>query len=228
MLNEIKLLALDLDGTLVDSAPDLAHCVDIALAAVSLPPAGETLTRSWVGDGIENLLARALQHGLQTAPERAIAEHAFAAFSACYERNLFNRSLLYPDVPETLSTLRERGLRLCCITNKRIAFAEGLLREAELFEQFEFVLGGDSLAHKKPHPEQLLVASERTAITPVHAALIGDSEHDYGAARRANFAFVWASYGYRTKVTPIDGDEIVSIDGFAKLNDLLRNRVQQP
>lgn len=220
-MNEIKLLALDLDGTLVDSAPDLAHCVDSALAAVGLPPAGEKLTRSWVGNGIENLLARALQHGLQTTPERAMTERALAAFSACYQINLFNRSRLYPGVAETLDTFREQGLRLCCITNKRLAFAEGLLREAELFEHFEFVVGGDSLAQKKPHPEQLLFASERTDVAPANSALVGDSEHDYGAARRANFTFIWAAYGYRTRITAIDDDTIVGIDCFAKLTELL-------
>jgi phosphoglycolate phosphatase len=222
VLKQIKLLAIDLDGTLVDSAPDLAHCVDTALAAVGLPPAGEMLTRGWVGDGIESLLARALQHSLQAAPDRAIADRAFAAFNACYERNLFNRSRVYPGVPETLNALRERGLSLCCITNKRIAFAEGLLREAELFKQFEFVLGGDSLAQKKPHPEQLRVASERTDVPAAHAALVGDSEHDYGAARRAKFAFIWAAYGYRANVTRVDDDEIFAIERFAELNNLLR------
>lgn len=221
MLTDVKLLAVDLDGTLVDSAPDLAHCVDDALGAVSLPPAGEALTRSWVGDGIENLLARALQHALQATPDSDLLARALRAFDICYERNLFERSRVYPGVAETLDALLERGLRLCCVTNKRVGFAAELLRQASLLARFDFVLGGDSLPRKKPHPDQLLAASQRSGIAAANAALVGDSEHDYGAARQAGFAFIWASYGYRANIEAVDGHDLTSIEGFADIENLL-------
>jgi phosphoglycolate phosphatase len=194
-----KLIAIDLDGTLVDSAPDIAHCLGAALEAIGYAAPGEARTRAWIGDGLETLIARAIGHG---AGGHAAAQpderhrKALAAFLECYNANLFVRSRLYPAVAETLDALQAQGFKLCCITNKRYAFSQALLLQAGIRERFELLLGGDSLAEKKPSPLQLNVAAETLGVKPSAAILVGDSHQDLRAARAAGFGFVLASYGY--------------------------------
>ena len=195
----VKLLAVDLDGTLVDSAPDIAHCLGLALEAVGLPRPGEALTRVWIGDGLETLIARALAHAAQSGGTRDDPQRhrtALGAFLMCYRDNLFVRSRLYPDAVATLDALRERGIRLCCITNKRHSFSEQLLTDAGIRDRFELLLGGDSLPEKKPSPLPLNVAAETLGVSPAAATLVGDSHQDLRAARSAGYSFVLASYGY--------------------------------
>ena len=197
---ERKLLAIDLDGTLVDSAPDIAHCLGAALEAIGYTPPGEARTRVWIGDGLEALLSRAIAHAggerEPTASSEARHKAALAAFLACYRDNLFVRSRLYPGVVETLDALRARGLKLCCVTNKRYAFSHELLVEAGIRDYFEPLLGGDSLPEKKPSPLQLKVAAQTLGVAPSAAVLVGDSHQDLRAARAAGYGFVLASYGY--------------------------------
>jgi phosphoglycolate phosphatase len=196
-----KLLAIDLDGTLVDSAPDIAHCLGVALEAVGLPPPGEARTRVWIGDGLETLIARAISHGAGAEHAAGVSGEAWhtaalAAFLACYRDNLFVRSRLYPRVVETLEALVAHGVRLCCITNKRYAFSDELLVQAGIRDRFELLLGGDSLAEKKPSPLQLKVASETLGVAPSAATLVGDSHQDLRSARAAGYGFVLAGFGY--------------------------------
>jgi phosphoglycolate phosphatase len=197
---KVKLLAIDLDGTLVDSAPDIAHCLGLALEAIGYPQPGEARTRVWIGDGLEALIARAIAHGGSRGESALSSETrhqaALTAFLACYANNLFVRSRLYPDVLATLDALLARGFRLCCITNKRYAFSQELLLQAGIRDRFELLLGGDSLAEKKPSPLPLTVAAETLGVAPSAAALVGDSHQDLRAARSAGFGFVLASYGY--------------------------------
>jgi phosphoglycolate phosphatase len=197
---ERKLLAIDLDGTLVDSAPDIAHCLGRALEAIGYAPPGEARTRVWIGDGLETLIARAIAHGggERDATLSGEARHkaALAAFLACYRDNLFVRSRLYPGVKETLDELRALKLKLCCITNKRYAFSHELLVAAGIRDYFEPLIGGDSLPEKKPSPLQLKVAAETLGVNPSASVLVGDSHQDLRAARAAGYGFVLASYGY--------------------------------
>lgn len=197
----LELLAIDLDGTLVDSAPDIAHCLGTALEAIGYEPPGEARTRVWIGDGLESLIARAIAHGSGTSGESAAAAEArhkaaLGAFLACYADNLYVRSRLYPAVVETLDELRGRGIRLCCITNKRMKFSEVLLAQAGIRDRFELLLGGDSLPEKKPSPLPLTTAAAALGVAPRAAALVGDSHQDLRAARAAGYGFVLASYGY--------------------------------
>jgi phosphoglycolate phosphatase len=197
----VELLAVDLDGTLVDSAPDIAHCLGTALEAIGYEPPGEARTRVWIGDGLETLIARAIAHGSGASGDSAAAaatrhEAALGAFLACYADNLYVRSRLYPGVVETLDELQAHGIRLCCITNKRMRFSEVLLAHAGIRDRFELLLGGDSLPEKKPSPLPLTTAAEALGVAPRAAALVGDSHQDLRAARAAGYGFVLASYGY--------------------------------
>jgi phosphoglycolate phosphatase len=217
----ISLLALDLDGTLVDSAPDLAHCVDRAIESLGLAPPGIDLTRSWIGDGIEMLLQRALAHSGHIEGDRAAFRAAMERFSSCYRANLFVRSTLYPKVAATLDYLRQRQIQLACVTNKRSAFAEQLLIEAGIRDCFALLLGGDSLPEKKPSPMQLIAAAERLNVAPAQAVMVGDSSHDYRAAIGAGFGFVWARYGYSPAIDAAAGTKLEAIDSFADLRMLI-------
>jgi len=227
---KVKLLAVDLDGTLVDSAPDIAHCLGLALEAVGLTAPGEARTRVWIGDGLETLIARAL--AAAAAPADAGADspdapapapdrrHAttLSAFLACYRDNLFTRSRLYPGAAGTLDALRARGVRLCCITNKREAFSESLLEQAGVRDRFELVLGGDSLPEKKPSPLPLTTAAQRLGVAVAAATMVGDSHQDLRAARSAGCGFVFASYGYGK----VDETELGSTPRIARFADLSR------
>jgi phosphoglycolate phosphatase len=196
----VELLAIDLDGTLVDSAPDIAHCLGIALESIGYAPPGEPRTRVWIGDGLEALIGRAIAHAAGPPSEAALhgeaRNKALAAFLTCYRDNLFVRSALYPGVIATLDALQARGLRLCCITNKRYSFSHELLTQAGVRDRFELLLGGDSLAEKKPSPLPLTVAAETLGVTPSAATLVGDSHQDLRAARAAGYGFVLAAFGY--------------------------------
>jgi phosphoglycolate phosphatase len=218
---KVKLLAIDLDGTLVDSAPDIAHCLGNALEAIGCPSPGEARTRAWIGDGLETLIARAIAHGGGTQSELMLggdARHkaALAAFLACYADHLFVRSRLYPGVLQTLDDLRSRALRLCCITNKRFKFSDELLVQAGIRDRFELLLGGDSLAEKKPSPLPLKVAAEMLGVAPTVATLVGDSHQDLRAARAAGYGFVLADYGYG-KIDETELGVSPRIRGFAEL-----------
>ncbi len=217
---KVKLLAIDLDGTLVDSAPDIAHCLGSALEAIGYASPGEARTRAWIGDGLETLIARAISHGSTQGESTGSGDvrhkAALAAFLACYADNLFVRSRLYPGVVETLDVLLAAGVRLCCITNKRFAFSQELLVQAGIRDRFELLLGGDSLAEKKPDPLPLRVAAETLGVPTNEATLVGDSHQDLRAARAAGYGFVLASFGYG-KVDETELGPTPRIRGFAEL-----------
>jgi phosphoglycolate phosphatase len=195
----IELLCFDLDGTLVDSAPDISRALGCALEAVGLPAPTEEQTRGWIGDGIEKLLSRALTDA--GASEQHVLRTALAAFHDRYARSLFESSRLYPGVEQVLETLAADGYRLGCITNKRADYAAAMLQQAGIERRFEFVFGGDSFSEKKPHPRQLLEAAARAGKQPHNCIMIGDADTDALAAAAAGFGFIWASFGYCRRLT---------------------------
>ena len=181
---------------------------------------GASLTRAWIGDGIETLLRRALTHSGAGADDAAL-HAAVERFTTCYRENLFVKSRLYPEVPETLAALAERGIKLACVTNKRLAFADALLVAADIRAHFAVVLGGDSLAEKKPSPVPLLAAASELGVKPERSAMVGDSHHDYEAAADAGFAFVWARYGYCAHIEARSTTAITEITTFAELREVI-------
>lgn len=190
------LVLIDLDGTLVDSVPDLTYCVDRMMEQLGRPPRGEPAVRNWVGNGVERLVCRALTGSLDGEPDPADYARAYPVFVELYAEHTFRRSVLYAGVQEGLDWLRDHGFRLGCVTNKAARFTEPLLDHFGLRDYFALLISGDSLPEKKPSPLPLLHAAEHFGVAPVNALMVGDSISDVKAARAAGFAIVCMSYGY--------------------------------
>ncbi len=178
MMLRPKMILLDLDGTLVDSVPDLAYCVDAMMARLGRPVRGEAAVRNWVGNGVERLVRRALIGQLEGEPEEADYQRAYPIFLELYAENTFNRSGLYPGVREGLDFLKDAGYPLGCVTNKAARFTEPLLQHLGIFDHFGIVISGDTLPRKKPDPLPLLHAAGHFGVKPEDALMIGDSVSD--------------------------------------------------
>ncbi len=191
-----SLIVFDLDGTLVDSAPDLAHAIDEMLTRLGQPPAGEETVRGWIGNGMPMLVQRALTG--EQWPERepeGFAE-ALALYMDIYEASLCNRTRLYEGAQECLQRLRQRHIKLACVTNKHSRFTLSLLRQLGIADFFDAVASGDQFTNNKPDPESLLKTAERLGVAAADSLMVGDSPADAQAARRAGFMLACVPYGY--------------------------------
>ncbi|WP_313777880.1 phosphoglycolate phosphatase [Thiorhodovibrio frisius] len=218
------LVLMDLDGTLVDSVPDLAHCVDQMMEQIGRPPRGEKAVRNWVGNGVERLVSRALSGSLEDRPSPEEYARAYPIFVELYAKHNCQRSVLYPGVREGLGWLHAQGFRLGCVTNKSACFTEPLLTHFDLRGLFEIVISGDSLPEKKPSPLPLLHAAEHFSVEPRQALMVGDSISDVKAARAAGFSIVCMSYGYNHGQDIRDAQPDAVIDTLPQLADLLPER----
>ncbi len=217
-----ELVLIDVDGTLVDSVPDLAYCVDEMMRRLGLPERGEAAVRQWVGNGVERMVRRALTNRLDGEPDPALFERALPIFLELYAANTSARSRLYPGVREGLDYLKRLpGVRLGSVTNKAARFTLPLLRDLGVLDDFELVVSGDDLPQKKPHPAPLLHAAERLGADPRRSLLIGDSQNDVQAARAAGFAVVCVSYGYNHGEDIRDSHPDAVIDSLAELPQVL-------
>jgi phosphoglycolate phosphatase len=217
----LKLALLDLDGTLVDSVPDIAYCVDAMMAELGLPHRGEAQVRHWVGNGIERLVKRALLGQLDGEPDPNLFARGYALFQELYATHTSARSVLYPGAREGLDYLTARGARLGCITNKATRFTEPLLRDLAIIDDFALVICGDTLAKKKPDPLPLRHAAEHFGVDASESLFIGDSISDVRAARAANFPVVCVSYGYNHGQDIATAKPDAVIHSLAELPELL-------
>ena len=196
MSEKPKMILIDVDGTLVDSVPDLAWCVDEMMKAIGRNPWGEERVRDWVGNGVERLVRRALIGRLDGEPSDEEFDKAYPIFLDLYAENTSKRSMLYPGVREGLDYLQAQGYSLGCVTNKAEQFTLPLLQDLGIHDYFGIVVAGDTLPVKKPDPTPLLYAAEFFGVTPDQSLMIGDSKSDVKAARAAGFGIICMSYGY--------------------------------
>jgi phosphoglycolate phosphatase len=215
------MILIDVDGTLVDSVPDLAYCVDAMMARIGRPPHGEAKVRNWVGNGVERLVRRALSGSLDGEPAEADFAGAYPVFLELYARNTSQRSRLYPGVREGLDMLKAAGYPLGCVTNKAAQFTEPLLRDLGVRDDFAIVISGDTLPRKKPDPEPLLHAAGFFGVSPGSSLMIGDSVSDVRAARAAGFQIVCVSYGYNHGMDIRDAKPDAVIGSFTEIIPLL-------
>lgn len=216
-----EIALIDLDGTLVDSVPDLAFCVDEMLAEFDLSPRGEDKVRKWVGNGVEALIKRALTDDMYGEPEKPLLDKALSAFLDLYQNNASNRSRLYPSVHTGLQWLQDEGIRLGCVTNKDSRFTLPILDKFEIADFFEIVISGDRLPVKKPDPAPLFYGAGFFNCRPENALMIGDSLSDVKASRSAGFHIICMSYGYNHGEDIRLAEPDAVIDSFAELPDII-------
>jgi len=196
MIKKPQMVLIDVDGTLVDSVPDLAYCVDEMLKALDMPVRGEQRVRHWVGNGVERLVRRGLINELDGEPDEALFEKAMPIFNDLYAENTSKRSCLYPGVTEALEFLKGTGVKIGCVTNKAAQFTLPIIKDLGIADYFEIVVCGDTLAKKKPDPLPLLHSAEQLGVKPEMSLMLGDSMSDVKAARAAGFDIICMSYGY--------------------------------
>ena len=216
-----KLVLFDLDGTLVDSAPDLAFSIDAMLSSLGRPACGESRVRDWIGSGAERLVKRALTGDGEIEPDGELFRSAFGRFSESYGENPCRRSRLYPGVREGLDYLLASGMQLGCVTNKRGRFTEPLLAALGLLRDFAIVVSGDTLCTRKPDPAPLLHAVEALGIGPGKTLMVGDSVNDVFSARAACVPVICVRYGYHNGEDIVEARPDAIIDSLAELSDFI-------
>lgn len=192
-----RAVLIDLDGTLLDTAPDLAAAANAMLAELGLSAIEPARVRDFVGRGIAVLVRRALAAALGREPEAALLERAQALFAAHYERENGRAARPFPGVLEGLAAMRAQGLRLACVTNKHSRFTRPLLAATGLDRFFDAVVTSDMAGARKPDPAVFLHACRLLEVAPAETCAIGDSANDAEGARAAGCTFLLVPYGYR-------------------------------
>jgi phosphoglycolate phosphatase len=211
MLNGIRAAIIDLDGTMLDTAPDFQVAINHMRAELDLPPMSlETITH-FVGKGTENLIRSVLAEDYPPPEAARFFEQALASYLRHYLAINGDHTTVYPGVREGLDAMQARKLRLACVTNKPIGFALPLLEKMDLRQYFEIIYGGDSLQKKKPDPFPLLQVCADFKLAPHEVVAIGDSSNDAQAARAAGCPVLNVPYGYNhgQSIQDVDSDGIV-------------------
>jgi len=211
-------LLFDLDGTLIDSVPDLQIALNKTLAVKGLPLLALNDVQNFVGNGAEKLVERAFRaQGQILSPESL--EHQTHQFLTFYEGHEHDQTRLYDGVRPTLEHLREQGYTLALCTNKPQAPTLAILDHFHLTPFFQEILGGDQGIVRKPAPDMLFALAARLNAAPHQCVMIGDSANDIEAAHGANMASIAVSYGY-CKGRPEDLRASYIVQDFSEITSL--------
>ena len=208
---KIKAVVIDLDGTLLDTAPDLADSAMAMAEELGLPPIGLDEVKTYIGNGVSRLVKRVLTRDMHADPAPELFKKALPIYEKHYANWVSRKSRPFPGVLEGLQALKGMGLHVACITNKAERFTHPLLKDTGLFDYFELILSGDTLPEKKPSPLPLLHACQVFGVEPAELLLIGDSLNDTQAARAAGCPVFCVPYGYNRgrPVSELDLDAVV-------------------
>jgi len=198
MLENIHAVLFDLDGTLVDTAPDLGHALNLQRARHGLPPLADDVIRPQASHGARGLLGV----GFDLHPDNPRFGHMREEFLQLYAENICRYSRPFPGIPELLQALEQRGLKWGVVTNKFERFAVPLIEALGLGARASVVVGGDTCPRPKPFPDPLLFAAAEIGIAPMRTLYVGDDERDVQAARAAGMPVLVAAYGYLGDGTP--------------------------
>ncbi len=227
MSNQYRVIAFDLDGTLVDTAPDIYAASNRALAAMELEPVSEIQVRTWIGNGMDKLAQRLLARKFEV---EQVDESTYQALRkqllAFYYEYVCVDSKLYDDVIHTLEQLKEAGFALAVVTNKNRDFTLPLIDKLGIASFFELVISGDDVTVKKPDPEALNRVVEHFGIKVNELLMVGDSENDIIAAHRAGCDAVAIDGGYNQgkDLRLLEPEQF--IDNFSQLSYLLNSKVK--
>jgi phosphoglycolate phosphatase len=188
-------VAFDLDGTLVDSAPGLASAIDMALQHQGLAVAGKERVSTWIGNGADVLVERALRWVGREPDAQAVA-HTRELFDHYYAKTVEQGSQLFPQVKATLEQLAASSLPMGLITNKPTPFVLPLLMSLGIADYFSIIIGGDDVVAKKPHPAPLYLLLAKLGLHAREMLFVGDSRNDIMAAQSAGCPCVGLTYGY--------------------------------
>ncbi|MDO9826307.1 phosphoglycolate phosphatase [Glaesserella parasuis] len=218
MTKQFKLIGFDLDGTLVNSLPDLALSLNSAFAEVGLPQAPEELVLTWIGNGSDVLFAKGME-GTGKADEFSQEELAQIKrrFGYFYGENVCNISKLYPNVKETLETLKAQGYILAVVTNKPTKHVLPVLQAFKIDHLFSEALGGQSLPQIKPHPAPLYYLCGKFGLYPHEMLFVGDSKNDILAAKAAGCKSVGLTYGYNYNIPISESEPDYVCEDFAEI-----------
>lgn len=221
-LSPKTVVLFDLDGTLVDSVPDLAMSIDHMMAEVGHPPCGEDRVRHYIGDGATRLIERALTGQMDKKPVQAEYQRAHKLFFDHYAKNVCQKSVLYPGALQALQELDSDGYALCCVTNKPGLFTLPLLQALGIDSFFKLVLSGDTLQRKKPDPLPLIHAAKEMKAEIGQVVMVGDSKNDIIAAKSAGMDSIAVTYGYNhgTDIALSNPDRVV--DNLNQLSSILK------
>jgi phosphoglycolate phosphatase len=217
--NNKKVIIFDLDGTLINSAPDLSLAVNHMLQTLNRDTFSDDVIHGWVGNGAQILVQRALS-GRSVIDENldaALSAEALDIFLTFYAENLCISTVAYPHVTVTLKILKGMGYRLAIVTNKPFAFVAPILEGLELDGLFELILGGDSLPQKKPDPAPLLHVCEKLGVSVGECVMVGDSKNDILAANACSIQSIGVIYGYNYGEDIGIYDPDIVIDDFGDL-----------
>lgn len=216
----IKVIGFDLDGTLVDSALGLANTVDNMCEHLNLPKPGKALVTTWIGNGIEVLLDRALLWA--KAPEDAeYRQKAMMILSECYQNELLSGSPLFPDVKETLEQLSSEGYQLVLITNKPSKFVPGLMDYLGISQLFSMMLGANDSIKIKPHPTPIFKVLGELGVMQSEFVFVGDSRNDILAAKNAGVTSIALTYGYNYGEPIVNEAPDYIINNFSELLSIM-------
>ncbi|HEC74759.1 MAG TPA: phosphoglycolate phosphatase [Methylophaga aminisulfidivorans] len=211
---------IDLDGTLVDSVPDLAQAIDQMQSKLGFSPHDPDKVKHWVGNGIEKLVERAVTESMREPVNSELMSKAMPLFMMAYHQSSGKNSRVYKGVFDGLNWLKNNNIKMACITNKDTIFTLPLLTKLGLIEYFDTVICGDSLTTKKPHPAPLLHCAEQFGLSPDKTLMIGDSINDIKAAKAAAVPIVCVSYGYHQGMDIYNAKPDAVIDEFTELESL--------
>ncbi len=224
-LQNRNLILFDLDGTLVDSAADLYRAMNLSLEKLALPLVTEVQIRAWVGKGAAKLCETVLEHlfGQVNAQQQ---EQLINTFVEVYAQELCVNTQVYEGVLSFLDYCQTHDITMACVTNKPEHLAQGILDILQLSPYFNMVIGGDSLAERKPHPLPLLHCVQQQNTTVSQTLMIGDSSNDVEAARRAGIDCIVVSYGYNHGESIYDCQPQQVVDSLEELieDDLVRRQ----